>query len=174
MSDKWYYATNGWTVAELESVFMVVNDSVNPPIKHELMHLIATTKWGYPHPSTTWANEGLATYASNNCGYHNVAELYRYFLDNDMLIKMDDLSNDFYSYPEMIAYHQAGYIVQYLIEHYGISKFKMLWQKGMNAFEAIYGIDYITVENAIKSTIKQVYETTPNINWDVLKTGCGN
>jgi hypothetical protein len=38
----------------------------------------------------------------------------------------------------MIAYHQSAYMVQYLLEKYGVEKFKQLWQNGYNDFKNIY------------------------------------
>ena len=116
---------------------MLPNETQKPPIKHELMHLITMLKWGYPTPTSTWMNEGLGTYAENDCNGINVAQIYRYFLENDKLISIDLLSSDFYKQPEMVGYHQSGYIVEYLLENYSIEQFKKLWTNGFKNFEKI-------------------------------------
>ena len=36
---------------------------VKPPIKHELMHMISMTTWGYSGQDSNWMNEGLAALA---------------------------------------------------------------------------------------------------------------
>lgn len=142
------------------------------PLKHELMHMISQTSWGYPNDNLTWLDEGLATYAENNCSGLNVAELYRYFLENDMLISMDSLTTDFYNAEDMIAYHQSGYIAQYLIENYGLQKFKLFWQEDFTAFEDIFGLAYSEMEMALNTQIKKAYPTSPDLNWESFKLGC--
>ena len=104
-------------------VYVVASDNpkeVRPPIKHELMHMISMTSWGYPVNDSIWMNEGLAAFAENNCNGYTDAQIYRYLDQHDMLIPIEDLASGFHRQPEMIAYHQAAYIVQYLLEHYGI------------------------------------------------------
>src|SRR5215207_7566358 len=96
-------------------------------IFHEVMHMITMTTWGYPGVDSNWMNEGLAAYAENNCNGFTDEAIYRYLQDKDMLVPMTALTTSFYKQPEMIAYHQAAYIVQYLLSHYGVEKLKALW-----------------------------------------------
>jgi len=170
-------ASNLWT----RSVYVVINledesteDAViiKPPIKHELMHMVSMTKWGPPQQNVTWLNEGLATYAENNCNEFTVEQIYRYFLEKDMLISMDLLSTNFYAHEEMIAYHQSAYIVQYLITNYGIDKFKRLWQNGISIFEDIYSVSTAQMIEEINKKLIEQSPTVPNIDWDTFKEGC--
>ncbi|MGB0177145.1 MAG: hypothetical protein ACPF9D_08260, partial [Owenweeksia sp.] len=87
---------------------------IKPPIKHELMHMMSNTLWGYPPTDMYWMNEGFAALAEDNCNGYRVSEIYRYMLENDYLYPMDSLTADFYATDEMIGYHQAAYITQYL------------------------------------------------------------
>ncbi|MER3373902.1 MAG: peptidase MA family metallohydrolase [Allomuricauda sp.] len=145
---------------------------VNPPIEHELMHLMAMLDWDYPKSSSTWINEGIATYAANNCNGYNVAEVYRYLLAEDKLISIKDLSSDFYGQSEMVSYHQSGYIVQYLLENYSLKQFKQLWTGGFEEFEEIYGVSYQEMENNLQKAIIEEYPETPKIDWERFSKGC--
>jgi len=138
------------------------------------MHQISNVKWGYlwDNFEMDWMNEGLATLAENNCNDFNVEQIYRYLLEEDMLISIDSLSNDFYGHEEMIAYHQSAYIVQYLIDLYGIEKFKELWKSESSNFEDVYEVPFSQMEIEINKNVLETYPKTTDIDWDTFKEGC--
>jgi hypothetical protein len=168
---------NIWT----RSVYFRISDEsveettelIKAPIKHEIMHMVAMTAWGMPPQNNTWLNEGLATYAANDCSGYTVAELYRYFLENNMLLSIDSLTNNFYQTEEMVGYHQSGCIVEYIISTYGIPKFEKLWKGGFSGFESIYGLSYLQMEKELNKQILQLYPVSPIIDWESFKEeGC--
>jgi hypothetical protein len=167
---------NIWT----RSVYFMISDEgveetkelIKAPIKHEIMHMVAMTAWGMPPQNNTWLNEGLATYAANNCSGYTVAEIYRYFLEINMLIPIDLLTSDFYKEEEMVAYHQSGYIVEYMISNYGIEKFEEFWKNGFSNFESIYGFSFSQMEIEINKNIVETYPKSTDIDWEILKEGC--
>jgi hypothetical protein len=142
------------------------------PIKHELMHMILTASWGYPHQTSSWMNEGLAAYAENRCNGYNDEQIYRFLSDSKLSVPVESLTSDFYREPEMIAYHQAAFIAQYLLASYGPKKFNELWMQGFANFEAIYGISYARVAANIDSTAKRDYPNAPPIVWKTFSEGC--
>lgn len=158
-------ATNDQKTIEEENI-------ISPPIKHELMHMIAMEQWQYPAESSLWMNEGLATYAANNCNGLTVDRVYRYLLAQDMLIPIDSIVDKFYDNDEMIAYHQSAYIVQYLIDNYGIEKFAKLWQQGFTGFESIYNVRFNELELKMNEELIAQYPETPEIDWEIFKEGC--
>jgi len=166
---------SGIAFVQPKIVYIVANGDpkqVKPPIKHELMHMISMTTWGYPAHDSNWMNEGLAALAENNCNGYNDEQIYRYLFDKNMLVAMHNLTTSFYKQPEMIAYHQAAYIVQYLLSKYDVEKFKDLWIQGFAAFEKIYGVAFSQVQMEINRTAKQDYRSAPSINWDTFQGGC--
>ena len=164
--------SSGSAWPHIKTLYVVANENQKPPIKHELMHLITMLKWGYPSPTSTWMNEGLGTYAENNCNNLNVAQIYRYFLENDKLIPIDLLTSDFYNQPEMLGYHQSAYIVEYLLENYTIDQFKRLWTNGFDDFESIYGVPYSVVKAALEKSVMEAYPIAPEINFEKFTEGC--
>ena len=165
----------GIAVVEHKIVYIVANgepDEVKPPIKHELMHMMSMTSWGYPTHDSNWMNEGLAAFAENNCNGYNDEQIYRYLLEKKMLIPMSALTSTFYQQPEMIAYHQAAYIAQYLLNKYGVEKFKQLWTRGFDQFERIYGIRFQQAQRDMDTLVKQNYPTAPAIDWNSFQKGC--
>ncbi len=163
----------GNTYPYWSTLYVVVNaDIVNPVIKHELMHLIAMLDWDYPRRNCTWINEGIATYAANSCNGKNVGEIYRYLLEEEKLVAIEDLTSDFYAQSEMVAYHQSAYVVQYLLENYNLEKFENLWKQGFEKFEEIYGVTYLEVNADIEKVVKEKYPKVPEIDWEKFSQGC--
>jgi Peptidase MA superfamily len=165
----------GFTVPWTKTVYLVDSykkGEVKAPIKHELMHLISNREWGRPPENSYWMNEGLAAYAENNCNNYDVKQIYRYFLGNKMLLSIDSLANGFYNQPEMIAYHQSAYIVEYLITNYGIKKFKELWKEGIDEFKKIYSSPISQILKDMEKVVIKKYPTSPDIDWEKFKKGC--
>lgn len=171
------YAGNpasGITMLEPQKIiYLLANEKEEgAPIDHELMHMITLAEWGYPDRTSLWMNEGLAAYSQNNCNGYNDEQIYRYFAASRMLLRMDSMVNQFYQEPEMIAYHQSAFLVQYLLKQYGVAKFRNLWQQGFNSFQPIYGVTFAEVVKDIDSTAKRDYPTAPDIVWKKFSEGC--
>jgi hypothetical protein len=154
-------------------VYYVINEKEKgAPIDHELMHMISQSDWGYPDRTSLWMNEGLAAFSQNSCNGYNDEQIYRYFAASNMLLQMDSLVNQFYQEPEMIAYHQAGCIVQHLLRKYGVEKFRDLWHQGFYSFQSIYGLTFPEVLKDIENTAKKDYPAAPEIIWTKFSEGC--
>jgi len=163
---------SGIAYPHINTLYVVANQNQNPPIAHELMHLIIMLDWGNPIESSTWMNEGIGTYAENNCNGNNVAEIYRYFLEYNKLISINELSSDFYKQPEMVGYHQSAYIVEYLLSNYSIEQFKRLWTEGFENFEEIYTIPFSEVKGNFEKELIEKYPIAPKINFEKFSQGC--
>lgn len=167
-------SATGISQPHINTLYVVadLSEKVKPPIKHELMHLIAMLDWGYPHYTSTWLNEGLATFAEDNCNEYKVSQIYRYFIDTDKLIHVDSLATKFYNQSEMIGYHQSAYIVEYLLKNYSIEQFKRLWTNGFDSFESIYSFGFQEMKMGIERSVLQKHPKAPVIDWEVFKQGC--
>lgn len=145
---------------------------IAPPIQHELMHMIAMEQWQHPPHNSLWMNEGLATYATKYCNGITADQIYRYLQANEMLAPTDSIVNHFYDTDEMIGYHQAAYMVEFLITNYGLEKFGQLWQQGFENFENIYATPFSEVEAKLNEAIITKYPEVPKIDWESFKKGC--
>lgn len=176
MEEEVGMTTTGWTNMWTQEIHIVAVNEFKPPIKHEIMHMISMTTWGYPHDDLIWLNEGLATYAHVPSGYdcngYKVGQIYRYLLEKEILISIDSLTNNFYGEDDMISYHQSAHIVEFLLTNYGIEKFKELWKKGFCFFEEIYTISFSQMEIEINKNTIEKYPTAVSIDWNVFKKGC--
>ncbi len=136
------------------------------------MHMIMLSALDGCVQTSFWMNEGIAAFAENQCNGFNDEQIYRFLSENKLLLPMDSLTAHFYLEPEMIAYHQAAYIVQYLLSNYGVEKFKDLWMQGFANFEKIYGVSFANAQENIERTAKRDYPNAPNIVWEKFKEGC--
>ena len=164
-------AAQGLAYPDRDVFFTLLKDK-GSPIKHEMMHMITMYKWGTPPNSSTWMNEGLATYSGGTCSKYSSEEIYKYFIQSDKLIPMNKLSEDFYDNPDMIAYTQSAFVCKFLIDNYGISKFKELWKSGFEKFKEIYNFDSQTLEQTLKDYINRKYPSNVNFNWEEFNKGC--
>jgi hypothetical protein len=154
----------GLTFSDVKQVYILIKE--NPPIKHELMHIITMLNWGQPHKSSEWMNEGLATYSTGRFFFGlTLKEIYSFLYNHDMLIPIDKLVNKFDKAPPIISYHQSGYLVEYLIVNYGIEKFKKLWLAGFVDFEKIYAISFSEVLKKLESDLTDIKNIIPEVVW---------
>ena len=164
--------SSGSAWLHIKTLYVVANENQKPPIKHELMHLISMLEWGYENPTSIWVNEGLATYAENNCNGLNVAQIYRYLKETNKLIPIELLTSDFYNQSEMIGYHQSAYIVEYLITNFSIEQLKRLWSEGFTKFEDIYNVPFSKVKSDLEKKVMEKYPIAPEIDWEKFNEGC--
>ena len=165
-------SVTGIAQAERNTMFSLIGEGINPPIQHEMMHMITMIKWGTPPKSNDWINEGLATFAGGTCSNYKLEEIYTYYLQESELIGLSNLTSDFYIHPEMKSYTQSAYLCKYLIDNYGVDKIKQLWKGGFEKFREIYGIEYVDLEEEIRKKINSKYPDKINFDWEDFKKGC--
>lgn len=169
MRDNTGYPTSEYAFPQINKIWFVVDKDITPLINHEFMHMITFSLWGQPPQQSYWLKEGIATYAQNSCNGFAVEQIYAFFEKKNMLIAIDSLAGHFYAQPMMVAFHQSAYIVQYLIETYGVQKFSILYKSGFDSFEKIYRIQFKQILLDIKTKLDKKYPDTPDIHWTSFK-----
>ena len=164
--------SSGMTYPHIKTCYLVLNDKVDTPLKHELTHLIVMLGWGYPHQTSNWMNEGLSTSQVNNCNGYSVSELYRYFLEKNKLVDINSLTSNFYGNSEMISYHQSGQIVRYLLENYSLEQFEELWKTGLDNFQLIYGEKFLSIIDKMENELQNNFPNIINLDFDLFMEGC--
>lgn len=160
-------------------VFSVYANGINP-VKHELMHIINICKWGEAAGGTSlaWLSEGLATYCdpATECDGYSFEEKYVAFLQSGQLADIGTLLHNFRdteTYREIkIRYNQSAYIVQYIVDNYGMNKVKELWQGGMRNFTKIFGIEMGDMLTDINDMLNDKYPSPIRFDWDRFEERC--
>ncbi len=161
----------GMAFPDRNTFFTLLKDK-GSPIKHEMMHMITMYKWGTPPETSTWMNEGLATYSGGSCSKYSLSEIYKYFIQSEKLISMDNLADNFYGNPEMIAYTQSAFVSKFLIENHGMEKFKLLWKNGFDKMQAIYGFNSEQLETNLAEFVNQKHPRDIEFDWEEYNKGC--
>ncbi|MGK0326112.1 MAG: hypothetical protein ACJA2M_002411 [Polaribacter sp.] len=87
------------------------------------------------------------------------------------VIAMNNLADNFYGNPDMVAYTQSAFICKYLIDNYGLEKFKLLWKKGFNELQSIYGFNNEQLEINLSEFVNKKHPTEIEFNWEEFNEG---
>lgn len=161
----------GMAFPDRDTFFTLLKDE-GSPIKHEMMHMITMYKWGTPTQTSTWMNEGLATYSGGTCSEYSLSEVYKYFIQSKKIISMDQLATNFYGNPEMIAYTQSAFVCKFLIAQYGLEKFKLLWKEGYDEMQTIYGFTNKQLETNLVEYVNKKHPIHIEFDWEEFNKGC--
>ena len=168
-------APKGYALPGTGTLLIATNDSTRAYHTHELMHLISINQFeGYAAEPTDWIQEGLAVYADDPCMGYPIHLVAAYLLYTNKLVSMDSLFYQFRTLPDMVGYMQAGSVVQFILEKYGLEKFEALWRKGVTGIEELTGKSKTRLENEYLQFLRKAYPQQPTIDWEMLnRKGCG-
>jgi hypothetical protein len=156
-------------------LLIATNDSIRAYHTHELMHILSTYRMGGLAASPgDWIQEGLSVYADDPCLEYAMEQIAANLVYTDMWIPLDSLVHHFRSLPDLTAYLQAGAVVQFIIESYGLKWFEILWKQGIPAFEKTVGKSWKQIERDCIDKLKKKYPSLPTVDWKELhRRGCG-
>lgn len=153
---------NGFAMRPNE-IYAVYNDSIKCIGFHEDAHIISYHT--LTRPPQVFIREGLAMYFDKvYWGISNDAWVY-YFLQNDKFISLKDLIIDskFYSFSDKLTYPIAGSFVSYIINNYGLEKFKNFYLTLNESFEHCFEKSFgISLDEMEKDFIDYIYLIVPN------------
>jgi len=165
----------GLALSDLDLLFLVWNGSRRMQAKHEFFHVISNQVWGKTH--SRLLNEGGAVYADNECVYNNpIYTVNAMLLREKRFLNIQELIDDFdhvAQKQEVAAYLQSAAIFKYLFERFGREKMKVLWKKGFDSFQQIYGISVKELQGMLEQKLKQTAVPKDANIEKILSTGCG-
>ena len=168
-------APKGYALTEAYTLLIATNDSLRAYHTHELMHIISVSQFGGNAAQPKyWIQEGLSVFADNPCMNYSIHSISANLLYSNKNATFDSLFYQFRELPDMEGYMQAGSVVQYFIEKYGMDKFKLLWQRGVGELTQIINISSKEFEKEYHEFLRESYEQKPEIDWGLLnEKGCG-
>jgi len=126
-------------------------------VGHEATHVIPYHTLG--EPSETLLGEGIAVALDQSSDNHDktVAELI--FLDRYVPLA-SLLGENWFKQDQLAAYKQSGSFVKFLIDRYGITKFKQLYvsENFLAALQTIYGWGLAELEDEWKTAVSPAWE----------------
>ena len=157
------YQTNGKSIPKDNATWSVIGPEVNALAMHEICHVISNNVFG--NCKENWINEGLAVYSDNEWYGYDLHQLSNYFLEKDKIIPLKELFGKMKAYNSMISYPEAGSIVKFIYEKYGLDAIKVLWTEGSGAMQKATGQNMQEIGTAWKKEIKRF--NTRNVRYNI-------
>ena len=168
------FSVKGFSDWRSRTVLIVVNEEIRAYHAHEIMHILSSNLWGFPADSNHCFLEGLAVFADSPCLGYSLHEIAAFMAHKGLLIPLNTMFGSFRQQADVPSYMQAGSLVEYLIEMYGLDKFKKIWKEGPERLEHILGISLEELEKRHERYLRGQYRRVPEVQWQVLlEKGCG-
>lgn len=130
---------------------------------HEMVHVVATLTLA--NPQSRVLSEGLAVALDDfwNDPKRSITTLHGwsvYYYKSEAMPSLTQLSDNWKSYSANLSYPVSGSFVRFLIDRYGIGKFKKMYIKAegksmARAFEMVYGFPFEEVESTWRRYLVQ-------------------
>jgi len=134
--EKTFYTGHiGAGFAQNQTIIEIYNDEIRDHY-HELTHIVAA-KLNQNAPPLL--SEGLAVYITSRMEKHPLDEKVKLFKEKDELIpitkllRFEEIGSE--ASKPLISYPESGSFVKYLIEEYGLEKFKQIYSKTTKGLE---------------------------------------
>ncbi len=124
-----------------KQVYAIMGQSEQQTTGHEMTHVISFYIASTIN-SDVLIHEGLAESLNQNGeDFHGQAA---YLMKEGTFVSLKELRKDFRSYDTQLSYNEAASFVLFLIETYGIEKFKQVWAREdfSGALPEVYGKNY--------------------------------
>lgn len=123
------FPANGYTDTQKGIIYFVDKEPFHLALRHETMHALSWRLWGVPN--TYWLSEGLAVYASGNCGNYHLHSLAHALNKQGKITDIKSLTQNF-DFRALEPSLQAASMVKFIYEEYGVSTLKYYWKNGFS------------------------------------------
>lgn len=167
--------SGGWSVVAEGTAFLVASDSVNPALRHEIMHLLSWRLWGIP--GGVWMSEGIATAAVGGCRDWTLNEIAAALYRDRQLATIPEMRRRFRNGGTQGAIHylSAGSLIEFIASMWGRDRLRELWRSGgMAGAERVLGITPLALEQRWRAHVARL---TSGVRWrtiqrEVAALGC--
>ncbi len=133
--------------------------------RHEVTHALVEQMLGSATNKGGLLGEGVAVWVAGGHYHKEVLDVLSSTLmgeDSDLYIPLTTLQTDFYNQQHEIAYLEGAALTQYLIEHYGLDKFKRLLA-APTAPAPIYGESWASLEREWRAVLIATPHTAADV-----------
>jgi hypothetical protein len=162
----------GYSYFNDHAVVVVFNEAWRPVELHELTHTLTLGTWA--DPAGPAVVEGLATFVDGACGGLENGRLVRTFLDRAWLISLEVLDERFREQNDLIAYLQAGAVIEFTVDRRGPEAIGLLWTQGLRAAPDLLGWTEGSFEREFQGWLVSEYTPISDIDLETIRAqGCG-
>jgi hypothetical protein len=168
------YPVTGWTEAESGTTVLVASEDWSPFERHEIMHVLSLTVWGPPREPGDWLQEGIGAAAEDRCGAYAGRQFAAGLARRGEIIPLSTLISAFRREDDLVAYLEAGSLVTYLLETYGLASLWKLWHDGAGAAPAAFGKPLEEIELDWRRWLDLTPDPAPDVDLErISDKGCG-
>jgi len=162
----------GYSYFNDHAAVVVFNERWRAFERHELTHTVTIGTWA--DPAGPAVVEGLATYLDGACGGYENGRIARTLLDQGSLIPLKPLSGDFRRQNDLIAYLQAGTIIEFVVDSGGIETVDRLWNQGLIASPGLLEMSPEVFQQEFEGWLSSKYAPIPDVALEAIRGGgCG-
>jgi hypothetical protein len=165
----------GSSVVGEGAAFFVANDSIRPPLRHEIMHLLSWRLWG--PPGGVWLSEGLATAAVGGCNEWSLDEIAAALYRDRQLATISELRRRFRNGGREGAAHyvSAASLILFIDREFGRDRTRRLWSQGLRSVTDVLGVSALTLEQRWRSAVSA--DSPAPVRWsavaaEINREGC--
>lgn len=163
----------GWSSGRDTVAVVVTNDTLAPPLTHELTHVLTYHAWGRPAEPSAWIMEGIATATSRRCGAYDLRAIGKMLLLANRLPSVRRLTQEFRTLPQGETYVSAGTFVDYLARQLGPGTPQRIWSSGADSLPAITGRDWHRLESEWREYLRRSPTIAPpSVRFTLAGRGC--
>lgn len=133
--------------------------------RHEIMHVVAWGTWGIAALPDSWISEGLAVFAQGQCRGYDLHQLVRSLDQSGTLVPLATLINRFWEQQDVLAYVQAGSLVRYVYEVYGIDTLRALWTTGVGQVRELMGVTLAQLDSDWRRHAARTTASGQPVDW---------
>ena len=114
-------------------IILVVNDSVRPYTRHEVMHDVSFKLWGAAYEGGSWMSEAIATFADGKCQAVPNIVVARDLLMEKPQLTIEELARQFWALTATDrhgTYVLGASVIEFLWQTGGREVIRRVWQKG--------------------------------------------
>jgi len=164
----------GMAYTDDDVVVLVFNEEWRAFERHELAHVISRRVWGEPGDPFAATLEGLAVYVDGDCGGYEVGRVTRTMVDRGEILTAEQLLGDFRAQDDLVAYLQAGSMLEYCVRQQGTDALERLWKQGLAAAPTLLGTSTDLFVHGWRKWLRSSWSPLPDEAWNRIRAdGCG-
>lgn len=166
-------SATGFAHMQARAVFLVTNPGWRAFDRHEVMHVVAASAWGYIGQRNAWMQEGLAQAADGRCAGFTNAQVAVSLARRSGWIDLATLIARFREQSDLRAYLQAAAFLEFLLVTVGPSEVRQLWTGEPTPGSVVRGAPLAAWEAAWRKSIEHLPSVPAATLSSIEEVGCG-